>query len=125
MNYAIEELMDVRQELVIRFIKRRNDVVVEIYKSNCILRKTIRKDREELTNARKESGSLHLIDRGLPDRDEISGTYTTTCWQAFQLTQTCFNNHHSRVVTGTKLMTKSGVYSPCRPTMAHALVGYR
>ena len=66
---------------------------------------------------RGESPCLHLVNQGAPSINGISNTDTAACRPASELTETCFDNHYSRVVTSSILVTESKVDHPCRSAL--------
>src|ERR1700678_180702 len=103
--------MNVGQKLLIGFFKPREDAVVEVNEGDCMVREAISKNGKQLPRSRKETCSIHLIHRCTPCGNKICNPNTPTSWQAPELTQVRFDQHDSRIVSSSKLVTESSIDS--------------
>ena len=93
-NGPIEELVNVWEQLLIRFIEGENDVVIEIDESNSVGGQAICEDRKYLARTGKVASGLHLIEGSPPGSNEVVRTNASSCWKTFKVTKARLNNHY-------------------------------
>jgi hypothetical protein len=122
---TVEQVVYGWERCFVRFIQGRNNAIVEIDISNCVVGKSICKDREEVSRAREKSGGLHLVNRDATGIDEVSNMDTPTRGEASELTKTGLNDHRRGVVACTILLMESEVYCSSGSALTHMLISNR